>query len=299
MSLAERKIAEPTVSLSDLLAGPPSDLVGTSRVDTMDYINEIVWSGLPGIRALPERFRMIQLESYVDNLAQHDLVSAGFGFRNPGQFRRWFAAFAAVTGTTTSFTKIARAAVGERGSPPARETYERFATALYQLRVLEELDAWVPSKNPFSRLSTSPVRHLMDPALVPPLLGLSLDALIGGDNDHPGTDRDDALLGRLFESLLVQSVRVYAQAAGVSVWHFRTRGGEHEVDIIVERRDRKVLAIEVKMTPEVDEESVEHLVWLRDRLGGQLIDAIVVTTGNEAYRRPDGIGVVPAALLGP
>jgi predicted AAA+ superfamily ATPase len=111
--------------------------------------------------------------------------------------------------------------------------------------------------------------------------------------------RDGTLLGALFESLVTLDVRVFAQAAEARVGHLRTAGGEHEVDLIVERDDGRVLAVEVKLTANVDDRDVRHLVWLRERLGAEVVDAIVITTGVAAYRRPDGIGVVPAGLLGP
>lgn len=60
-----------------------------------------------------------------------------------------------------------------------------------------------------------------------------------------------------------------------------------------------MLAIEVKLAHTVRDDDVRHLRWLRDRLGNDLLDALVITTGSDAYRRPDGIGVVSAALLGP
>ena len=79
--------------------------------------------------------------------------------------------------------------------------------------------------------------------------------------------------------------------------HLRTRGGEREIDLILERADGRVVALEVKLSATVDDEDVRHLRWLADRLGPDLLDAAVITTGTEAYRRNDGIGVIPAALL--
>ena len=111
--------------------------------------------------------------------------------------------------------------------------------------------------------------------------------------------RRGAFLGALFESLATLSVRVFAQAAGAGVLHFRTKGGEREVDLIVERDDGRIVAIEVKLSAAVDDEDLTHLTWLRGRLGESLLDAAVLTTGSHAYRRRDGIGVVPLALLGP
>jgi len=82
------------------------------------------------------------------------------------------------------------------------------------------------------------------------------------------------------------------------VHHLRTHRGEREIDIVVVRDDGRVLAIEVKLTAAPDDAGVRHLRWLRDHLGGDLLDAVVVTTGHEAYRHADVIAVVPAALLG-
>lgn len=111
--------------------------------------------------------------------------------------------------------------------------------------------------------------------------------------------RDGTLLGHLFESLITLSVRVYAQAAEASVRHLRTKSGRREADLIVERSDGRFLALEVKLGRDVDDDDAKHLVWLRENAGPDLLDALVVTSGPVAYRRKDGIGVVPAALLGP
>jgi len=83
------------------------------------------------------------------------------------------------------------------------------------------------------------------------------------------------------------------------VAHLRTRGGEHEVDLIIERSDGRVVALEVKLTRTVAEDDLGHLSWLAERIGDDLLDTVVITCGEEAYRRRDGICVVPASLLGP
>jgi hypothetical protein len=107
------------------------------------------------------------------------------------------------------------------------------------------------------------------------------------------------MLGHLFESLVTLSVRVSAQAAEAAVGHLRTRNGDHEIDLVVLRDDGRPLAIEVKLASTVTDRDTRHLHWLSAQLGGTLIDAIVINTGPHAYRRPDGIGVVPLALLAP
>jgi predicted AAA+ superfamily ATPase len=110
--------------------------------------------------------------------------------------------------------------------------------------------------------------------------------------------RDGTLLGALFESLVTLGVRVAAEAAGARVRHLRTAEGKREVDLIVVRDDHRIIAIEVKLSQSVGDEDVRHLRWLADKLGDDLLDAVVITTGSEAYRRADGIAVVPAGAFG-
>jgi predicted AAA+ superfamily ATPase len=112
-----------------------------------------------------------------------------------------------------------------------------------------------------------------------------------------GSDRPPAKT--TFESLVTQSVKVYAQAAEATVGHPRLQGGTREIDLIVDRGDGRAIAIEVKLSAGVRNDAVRHLNWLKSTIGDDLLDRVVVTTGGEAYRRPDGIAVVPAALLGP
>lgn len=97
--------------------------------------------------------------------------------------------------------------------------------------------------------------------------------------------------------MVTPSVRVYAHANEARVGHLRTRGGEHEIDLIVERADGRVGALEVKLTRVVSTQDVRHLTWLRDRIDPELLDSAVTTTGTDAYRRTDGIAVIPALLI--
>lgn len=106
-------------------------------------------------------------------------------------------------------------------------------------------------------------------------------------------------VGALFESLVTQSVRVYAAIAGANVSHLRTKNSDREIDLIVEAEDRRVVAIEVKLGTTVSDSDVRHLNWLSDQIGDRLVDRVVITSGEFAYRRPDGVAVIPLALLGP
>jgi predicted AAA+ superfamily ATPase len=208
-------------------------------------------------------------------------------------------AYAAATATTASWEKVRDAATGGESEKPARTTVMPYRDVLERLYVLDPLPGWKPTRNHIARLTEPPKHHLADPALATTLLGLTRQGLLAGDEPAGAAHRNRSFLGPLFESLVTQSVRVYAQAAEVSVGHLRSYAGEREIDLIVERGDGRVIAIEVKLRSTASDHDVTHLRWLREQLGPDLLDAVVITSGTQAYRRPDGIAVIPAALLGP
>ncbi|MGH2859116.1 MAG: ATP-binding protein [Solirubrobacteraceae bacterium] len=298
MSLAERWPGVATVSLDQLLTGTRADVTGHLDRGLVDYTDEIVRSGFPGIRSLHGRALRAQLDGYLARVVDRDFDELGAQLRNPAALTRWLRAYAAAVATTTSLEKIRAAATGTRESPPAKTTVHSYRDALERLFLLDEVRGWQPSRNQLSQLALAPKHHLADPALAATLLGVGAEELLDGQTTEFATPRDGALLGALFESLITLSIKVYADATEAQVSHFRTRGGRHEADLVVERHGR-VVAVEIKLSETVRPDAVEHLNWLDGQLGDDLLDKVVVTTGREAYRRKDGIAVVPAGLLGP
>lgn len=301
MTLPERGVSTPTVSFAALLAGERPAIEGRTEVGLDEYVVEILRSGLPGLHGSIEAARRAGLSGYIDRIVTKDFPMLGHLVRNPPALRRWMTAYAAATATTASYESIRDAATSGSGEKPARSTTAPYNDALEQLWVVEPLAAWTPTGVSIGRLSASPKHHLVDPALAARLLNVSDRALLKGSDVGPRIPRKGTLLGALFESLACLTVRVLAQAAGdAPVFHFRTRAGEREVDLIVEADDDRVLALEVKLSHVVDDSDGKHLRWLREQLGDRLADAVILSTGPEAYRRrEDGIAVVPLSLLGP
>lgn len=298
LSYAERGIEVPTVSLGAMLAGQRPDLAGTTGVTLTGYVQEILSSGFPGIRHLGGRALRTQLDGYIERIVEREFDEMGRSVRNKGALRRWMAAYAAASSTSASYETIRDAASSGEGEKPAKTTTQPYREVLERLWIIDDVPAWLPSKNQLKRLTQAPKHQLADPALAARLLGVDQQALLDAQDLGPPIPRDGTLLGALFESLVTLSVRTYAQAAEARVLHMRTFSGDREVDLIIDRGDGRVVAIEVKLAQVVDGKSVKHLLWLRDQIGDALLDAFVVTTGTDAYRRPDGIGVVPLALLG-
>lgn len=298
MAFSERGISSPTVSLKSLLAGEPQAIGGTSDVDVPTYAEEILRSGFPGIRDLPERARQLQLDSYIGRIVERELPENGMSVRRPSALRAWLTAYATATATNAAYSKILDAASPGEGEKPARQTTAAYREHLQRIFILDPLEAWIPAFAPLKRLTYTPKHHLVDPALAARLVGLDKSGLLRGQGDRISA-ATGTWLGALFESLVTQSVRVYASAAAARVGHLRTKNGNHEIDLIVEGKNRLCVAIEAKLANTVDDRDVTHLNWLHQQIGDRLLDRVVVYTGRFAYRRSDGVAAVPLALLGP
>lgn len=298
MTLAERAVAAAPISFADLLSGRRAPVSGTTAVTLETYAGEIVGSGFPGIRGFGDRGRRAQLDGYIRRIIDVDFAQQDRAVRRPAVLERWLAAYAAATATTASFETIRDAATAGHAEKPAKTTTIPYRDVLERLWIVEPLPAWLPSKNQFSRLAHAPKHHLADPALAVRLLGLDQAMLLAGRGPAAVLSGFGPFLGELFESLVTLCVRVFAQGGEARVHHLRQHGGRREIDLIVERPDHRILAIEVKLGATVDDDDVRNLLWLRDLLGDDCLDTVVVTTGPHAYRRTDGVAVIPAALLG-
>ena len=301
LSLAERGVAEPTVSLASLLEGGQAALSGESPLGLGDYVEEILRSGFPGVRGLPDLPRNLQLDSYLARIVDSELPENGVTVRHPDALRRWLRAYGAATSTDARFSTILAAATPGEPDKPARATVQGYREHLTRLFILDPLDAWRPAFNPLSALTNTPKHHLVDPALAARLVGVGRAGLLRGEGVRVGGARASGgtWLGALFESLAVQSVRVYAEAANARVAHMRLADSRREIDIIVEREDQSVVAIEVKLASDVNDGDAKHLNWLKDQIGDRVIDRVILNTGSRAMRLQSGVAVVPLALLGP
>lgn len=255
-----------------------------------DYARAIASSGLPGLMDAPDRLRRPLLDSYLQRVIDRDLPDMGVEVRRPETLRRWLAAYAAASSTSTSYSRLLDTTTGGDGRQPAKTTTISYRDHLTRLWLLDPVPGWIPANNAISRLQQAPKHQLADPALALRLLDLSAETLLNSAGAH--------LAGPLFESLVTLGVRVAAQAAEAKVFHLRSNGGEREVDLVVEGVDGQIVGIEVKLAQSVTDSDVRHLRWLREKLPDRVVDLVVITTGNTAYRRRDGIAVVPLALLG-
>ena len=165
-----------------------------------------------------------------------------------------------------------------------------YLNALRRVFVVEDLPAWLPSMRSRSAIRTSAKRHFVDPSIATAVLRTNPDGLLNDFNTF----------GFLFESLCTRDVRIYAQALDGDVFHFRDKSGL-ESDLIVRLRDGRWAAIEVKLGNKQIEEAAHNLLALKAKIDenkmGQASFLMVITGGQYAYRRKDGVLVVPIGCL--
>ncbi|WP_281176085.1 ATP-binding protein [Corynebacterium oculi] len=298
LSFFERGICPPTVSMNELVSGRREKIKGVANCGLSTYVEEIIQSGFPGMRDLPHEVRLAELDGYIERICDHDMTETGHTVRRPQALRKWMEAYAAASSTTAGYSEILDAATPGESNKPSKSAALEYRETLERIFILDPIPGWSPALAPLSRATQSPKHQMVDPAIAARLMKIDEEALLAYEGGT-FTPKDGSLLGLLFESLVTLSVRVMIEPLRAHLYHLRTKGGRQEIDLIVELDNRKVLPIEVKMKEAVDDRDVRHLHWLEDRIGDRVADKVVVTTGRHAYRRQDGVAVVPLALLGP
>ncbi|MCL2164691.1 MAG: DUF4143 domain-containing protein [Oscillospiraceae bacterium] len=305
LSLEERDIESPTISLASLLDQEKpysANIQGTTNVSFNDYMEEILASGLPAIRNYSPLRRRKMLATYIEYLLLHEFSQQGIRIRQPRTLMRWLTAYAAATSSDTGYGEILDASTTGEAEKPTAKTTSAYREALERLWLIDELPVWLHGEDYFSRLKTAPKHYLADPALTALLLNFDIDTLTKSNKGRiPARTAFDemkgGITGRLFESLIHMSLATYSVVNDASLSYIKTRNGDHEIDFIIQRGNA-IVAIEVKMSQEIKGDDVQHLIWLKNKLKDDLTDALVLYTGPVAYRRNDDVAVIPAALFG-
>ncbi len=290
MSLAESGHSTGAVSLADLFAGeePRAHDPGLTITDIAERIVVGGWPRL--LENTPDEARLA-LRGYLDDTRRVDLLRLDAVRRDPENVGRVIRSLARNTATAVSSRSIA-ADVGGLDGPVKDDTVRGYLEALTRVFVLEDLPAWSPDLRSRSKLRKSMTRHFVDPSLATAALNVSPDRLV----------RDVETMGLLFESLVVRDLRIYSQAIGGTVFHYRDNTGL-EADAIIELGDGAWAAFEVKLGQQAIDRAAESLSRLAERVDTDrhAKPAVlgVITGWGYAYRRADGVAVLPIGSLAP
>ena len=288
MSFFERGWSTGEVSLSALLKSeaPSSESV---PFDLGDLAEKITLGGWPGLIDTSSSGGLRFVSDYISLVAEVDLAKVSKKNRDPYKVRRLLQSIARNISTEATLTTLARDTRGSDGNLDD-ETVSDYLSALERLMTVENLPAWSTHIRSSDMLRKSPKRHFVDPSLAVGTLGLSIDKLTADLN----------YLGLLFESLVIRDLRIYAEANDGKIYHYRDSRGL-EIDAIVEYADGTWGAFEIKLGIGAADTAATNLLKFADKIDTKKVKApaaLTVITGNGfAYRRPDGVNVVPLSVL--
>ena len=291
MTLFESEESSGRVSLQRLFDGE-EEVADIAPLDIEDIARVLCRGGWPaavtaGATSVPGRLA----RTYVEGLIGSDVARMGGVSRNSTRMRALMRAYARHVSTQASQTTIA-ADLAVNDGAMAPNTVSDYLDALSRAYVVEDLPAWNPVLRSKTAIRTSPTRHFVDPSIGVAVMRWTPADLL----------RDFEAFGLQFESLCVRDLRVYAEAIDGTLLHYRDKTGL-EADAVIVLADGRWAPIEVKLGSRQLDEAAAHLRRLCERVDadrmGEPSFLAVVTAGGTAYRRDDGVLVVPLACLRP
>jgi len=287
MSLFESRESSGTVSLADLFAGK-TEIVSESSLTVPKIAEAICRGGWP--EAVAKGMASPQIaRNYVEAVVNVDVQSVDGVDRNPQRVRQLLRSYARNISTMAAQTTIL-ADVQANDRTFSDNTMYSYTNALRRIFLIEDIPAWKPSLRSKSAIRTGDKRQFVDPSIAVAAMNADTNGILG-DFEH---------FGFLFESLVTRDLRVYSQANDGEVFHYRDKD-KLEADLIIRLHDGRWAAVEVKLGSKEIEEGARHLLELKKKVDtdkvGEPSFLMVVTGGEFAYRREDGVLIVPLGCL--
>ena len=291
MSLYESGESTGEVSLSRLFEGK-GEVDGESKLDLERIAFLICRGGWPRSIDMRDKIALNQAIDYYDAIVHSDINRADGVEKNPERVKRLMRSLARNQGQQIANTAIAADIAVNDESTINQETVAGYISALKKIFVVEDMPAWNPNLRSKSAIRTSDTRYFVDASIAAAALGIGPNDLINDLNT----------MGFLFETMCVRDLRVYAEALGGSVYHFRNKAGL-ECDAVVHLRNGSYGLIEIKLGGEkLIREGVETLTSLTESIDTSKMKEpafrMILTAADQyAYRREDGICIVPVGCL--
>lgn len=281
LSMAERTGS--AANFVDLAFGKLETIRGTESSWTRhELLDAVVDGGYPEALRLPgSAARLNWYNSYIETVIWRDVREFSRIQQAPA-LADLLALIAARAGSTLVHSDLAR---GLGNLSP--DTVRNYLSYLEMVFLVGYARSW--STNLTSKVSKGSKAYITDSGLTSYLLGITTDAL--RRPGHPA-------LGGLVETFVFGELRKAASLASTpaSLYHLRDRDGR-EVDFVLETRDGRVVAIEVKASSSPARDSFRHLEWLRDKLGDRFVAGIVLHLGSHTLSHGDRLLAMPMSAL--
>jgi uncharacterized protein len=289
MSLFESMDSSGHISLRALFNGTQEDNGAVSDLTIEKIAFVICRGGWPASIKQEGSIALRMAQDYVEAIINQDISRVDNIEKNPERVRLLLRSLARNIATTANYQTI-KQDIEATNISISDKTISSYINALRRIFVVEDVPAWSPSLRSKSAIRTSDKRHFVDPSIATAVMRTNPEGILA----------DFAYFGFLFEALCTRDVRIYAQANDADVFHYLDKTGL-EADLIVRLRDGRWAAIEIKLGSKQIEEAAKNLLAIRakiddDKMGKDSF-LMILTGGQYAYQRQDGIWVVPIGCL--
>lgn len=291
MSLYESLESTGEVSLRELFE-TPEQIEGENLLDLNRIAFLVCRGGWPRAVDLEGEIALEQAFDYYDAVVRSDISRADGIARNPERVKRLMRSYARNQGSQTTNSSMKEDIAANDAESLDTDTVYSYINALEKIFVIEEMEAWNPNLRSKTAIRTSNTRYFIDPSIAAAALGLGPQDLI----------EDLNTFGLLFETMCIRDLRIFADALSGRVYHYRDKTGL-ECDAVVHLRNGSYGLIEVKLGGDkLIGEGAENLKKLRDKIDVTKMKEpsflmVLIGVGDYAYRREDGVYVVPIGCL--
>lgn len=288
MSLWESGDSNGSISLKELF-DKNTDISTTSDLSIEKIAFLICRGGWPASVSQENESALKMATNYVESVINMDIQRVDGVEKNPERVRMLLRSLARNISTMVSGQTI-MADMESNDIGISEKTLSSYLNALRRIFVIEDTPAWMPSLRSKTAIRTSPKRNFVDPSIATAVMRTNPSGLLN----------DFETFGFMFESLCTRDMRIYAQANDGAVFHYRDKN-DLESDMIISLRDGRWAPIEVKLGNKQIDEAAKNLLSLQSKINtekmGKPSFLMVVTGGEFAYTRDDGVLVVPIGCL--
>ena len=291
MSLYESGDSSGEVSLKTLFDGV-TEIDGASDLDIDRLAFLVCRGGWPQAVDMRDEIALDQAMDYYDAVVRSDINRADDMQKNPEKVRRLMRSYARNQGSQVPNTVLAQDVSANDEAFMSDDTVASYVSALQKIFVVEDMPAWNPNLRSKTAIRSSDTRYYIDPSIAAAALGIGPNDLVN----------DLKTFGFLFETLCIRDLRVFADALNGEVYHYRDKDGQ-ECDAVIHLKNGKYGLIEIKLGGDkLIEEGAKSLKAMEAKIDTDKMNApsflmVLIGIGEYAYRRQDGVYVVPIGCL--
>lgn len=291
MSLYESGESTGEISLNELFSNPNS-ISGINKLNLEDIAFLCCRGGWPRSIFMDKDIALEQAYDYYDAVINSDISRVDGVSRTPMRAKNLMRSYSRNIGTQANNETIKEDMINNDSASLDTDTVLSYVNALKKIFVIEESPAWNPNLRSKIAVRTSDTRYFVDPSIAVASLGLGPNDLIN----------DIKTFGFIFESLCIRDLRVYAEANNGKVYHYRD-SSDLECDAVIHLRNGSYGLVEIKLGGDnLIQEGAENLIKLKNKIDTKIMNnpsfmMILTATGNYAYKREDGVFVIPIGCL--